>query len=150
MSLNWNISKVAKYANIEDAYDTDADGNSTLKADPHALIFWLGVIGLTNITRANAPEVYGRSKAAEEAYGLTYRREWQGSDIVNVPLSMEVVREHIGLSTNWGDSSTTEWATRVEKQKDMATPMTSAVVRAIVAADSHRYEQWSAKMEVAV
>lgn len=149
MALSWDIGNIKKYAGrVEAAYQkhesaSGADNGWRLIPEVEGLIFWLGVIGFTSITEANAAEVYGRSKVAETMFDIFYLTQWDNDadERMNIPLTMEVVREHIGLMTNHGNKSLTEWVNTLNKPWVRATKeMPKTVVRAMVTVEAWNFQ----------
>ncbi len=148
MPLNWNISKIKKYENnIEDAYvKTRADGsdeeyfdvNPTLKT----FIFWGGAVGFSSITKDNAAEYYARSKVYEKYNKTSFMQRWNNNEIENHYLTMEMVEETIGLSTNHSTISTTEWVKRLDKWLEKDFSPGKEVLKAELVINKHEYKNW--------
>lgn len=154
MPLNWSIKDIKKYQNnIEDAYvKTRADGSDEEYFDVNprlkTFIFWGGAVGFGSITKTNAAEYYARSKVYEKYNKTPFMQRWNNNEIEDHYLTMEMVEETIGLSTNHGTSSTTEWVKRINKWlKEVSSPGVS-VLKAEIVINKHEYEQWQNKKEL--
>lgn len=152
MALTWHIGNIRKYADNVDAawvkHDraSNIDNGWRLVPELEGLIFWLGVIGFGEITEKNAAEVYGRSKVAELLHEITYIRVFdeQEADYRNEPLTMEMVRDHIGLTTNHNRHSLTEWLNRSLynswSNDNLEEKMPKTVARAMVTVEAWKYQ----------
>lgn len=152
MPLNWSIKDIKKYKNnLDDAYVAIKEGNSEyfdVKPELKTLIFWGGAVGFTCISKANASEYYARSKVYEKYNKTSFMEKWsQGNGIEKVYLTMETVEDYIGLSTNHGTSSTTEWIKRFNKWLNKEEKVTVSLLKAELVVNKHEYEQWKAQKQ---
>ena len=86
------------------------------------LIFSGGMIGLSEITYANAPDWFARLRLCENIYDvyLTKKFDEDTNDYINVPISASAIFNHIGLNTNHSQYSQTEWLNNIKKyQKEV-------------------------------
>lgn len=92
MSLNWDLTKIKDYKKV------CWNGNE-MNPRTNTLIMMTMVIGIGEITEANAPEVFARLSFYETLRGAmmgrTLKRGYKPA-----PFTFEHVRAHIGLSTN--------------------------------------------------
>lgn len=120
MPLTWDIGEIKKYkGNLDDAYyKYVSSGKEGLRLQPliETLIFFGGAVGIGNITEKTAAEYYGRGKAIE-FYSGGFMQRWGNPEededpnkMYEMPLLPVYVYDHIGLTTNHGFMSTTEWA----------------------------------------
>jgi len=153
MPLNWDISKIKKYKNnIEDAYvKTRADGSDEEYFDVNpalkTFIFWGGAVGFSSITKDNAAEYYARSKVYEKYNKMSFMQRWNNNEIENHYLTMEMVEETIGLSTNHSTVSTTEWVIRLDKWLREDFSPGKEVLKAELVINKHEYKNWKKKKQ---
>jgi len=153
MPLNWNISNIKKYKNnLEDAYvKTKSDGSSEEYFDVNpelkTFIFWGGAAGYSAITKSNAAEYYARSKVYEKYGKTSFMQRWSGCEIEPLYLTMEMVEETIGLSTNHSTLSTTEWIKRFDKYLTEDSSPGVEVLKAEIVINKHEYQQWKKKKQ---
>jgi len=102
MSLNFELS------NIENYRETGYDAEGVLRPETKSLIFATMVVGIGRITKENAAEFYARLHAFERL-NSTYLTE-KGVDIYLTP---EDVKRHIGLTTNVANETRAKWLKRV-------------------------------------
>ena len=76
----------------------------------HYLMFSTMTIGMGEITKQNAPEFFRRIAVIQKLYGpaLTYRDPLDGKS-VEVFITFEDIKNHIGLKTNVGTISRTDF-----------------------------------------
>ena len=102
MSLNYNCQAVKNYENVcmkED--DTLSNLTETL--------IWAGAsVGYGEITKKNYVN-YHRRIAFIEAMRGAYLRTQKRSKVVDRPISLTDIKKHIGLHTNWGNKSDSQW-----------------------------------------
>ena len=102
MSLNYNCQAVEDYENVcmkED--DTLSNLTETL--------IWAGAsVGYGEITKKNYVS-YHRRIAFIEAMRGAYLRTQDGDKVVDSPISLTDIKKHIGLYTNWGNKSDSQW-----------------------------------------
>ena len=154
MSLNWNISKIEKYKdNLDDAYiavNPEGSGEQYYDVKPQlkTFIFWGAVAGFGSISKANAAEYYARSKVYEKYNKSSFMERWTEEDTLEpMYLTMEMVDETIGLSTNHSTVSTTEWVKRINKYLTQGTSPGVSVLKAEVILKKHEYQQWEAQKQ---
>jgi hypothetical protein len=126
MPLTWSITNIAMYEDDLDkawiTYNTEFGEQNDLVPLLRGLIFSGGMIGLSEITYANAPDWFARLRLCENIYDvyLTKRFDEDTSDYVNVPISAVAIFNHIGLNTNHSQYSQTEWLNNIKKyQKEV-------------------------------
>ena len=76
----------------------------------HYLMFSTMTIGMGEITKQNAPEFFRRIAVIQKLYGpaLTYRDPLDGKS-VEIFITFEDIKNHIGLKTNVGTISRTDF-----------------------------------------
>jgi hypothetical protein len=150
MPLTWNISEIEMYRDdINSAYYEINDGDEKrfdLIPITKNFIFWSGAVAIGWISESNAAEYYGRSKAIEEIIGQGFMQKWSkddngNSEIVEVYMTMQDVKNHIGLSTNHGMRNLTEWTKNFIRNNKTVSPE-AKTVRAIVNYHKYQYEKW--------
>jgi len=150
MPLTWNIGEIAMYKdNIDSAYIERNEGDGKyydLVPATKGFIFWGGVVAMGWITEINASEFYARTKVAEKITNITFMTRWGTKEngepfVEDVPMTMQDVKNHIGLSTNHGMRSTAEWVKIfVQNNKDVSPE--AKVVKAMLTVYKYEYEQW--------
>lgn len=125
MSLNWHIGNIKKYA---DGKHTEAwieieqfgQKGQILRPEIEGLIFWTCVVDLSAIKTSNINEFYGRTKVMENYYDKWYLTRWDEDtpQPTGVPMTMEVLQDHIGLSTNVTTRTRLQWAKRMTAMTD--------------------------------
>lgn len=121
MALHWNVSKVTKPDLWIKAVETEMGGyrkptpedkpedvKEILNGTTHAMIFALMRVGQRSITEKNWREVYARMRLIELSEGG--KTGYFGTSGKVTP---QIVREHIGLSTNVSDESRASFMKRV-------------------------------------
>ena len=90
MALHWNVSACAEAATSNEGWPLT-----------NALIYATMFIGINRITEKNVDEFYARLATYEEMFRpLTWKHD-EGSDSpVNVPTTLDDIKQRIGLSTN--------------------------------------------------
>lgn len=78
------------------------------------LIFASMLVGLGEITEANAEEWHRRISKIESIHG-TYRTRREGDMNMPHPYTMEEIRAHIGLKVNVADVSPRKWDAQIKK-----------------------------------
>jgi len=113
MSLNWNVSKIdtTKYPDLWVDMVEDARGNTRypeenekptgqyLNPKTEHMIFLSMIVGIGSITEKNWKEFYARCRMYEGVCGPFWRSYKDGKHTPQMT-TPEVVRDHIGLSTN--------------------------------------------------
>ncbi len=102
MSLNWNCEAVEDFDNVcmkED--DTLSNLTETL--------IWAGAsVGYGEITKKNYVNYHKRMAFIEAMRGVYLRTEVRGK-VVDRPITVNDIKKHIGLHTNWGNKSDSQW-----------------------------------------
>ena len=93
MALNWNVSKVENFKTV--CYNADGKVNGVTET----LIWATMIIGMNGITEKNAEEFFFRISMREKLHGAL-RRDWSGENPVDVFVTWDEVKTHIGLGTN--------------------------------------------------
>lgn len=157
MPLTWNIGNIEMYKDkVECAYIERDDGGQKyfdLVPITKHFIFWSGAVAMGYITDLNASEYYGRSKAIEEILNQGFMEEWKEDangnwEIIQVQMTMQDVKNHIGLSTNHGMRNLTEWVNNFVRNNSTVSP-DAKTVRAIVNYHKYQYERWEKQNEAA-
>ena len=103
MSLNWNCEAVEDYENVcmkED--DTLSNLTETL--------IWAGAsVGYGEITKKNYVNYHRRIAFIEAMRGAYLRTTEVRGTVVDRPISLTDIKKHIGLHTNWGNKSDSQW-----------------------------------------
>lgn len=108
MSLDWNISNVADHKVT--CYVGD-EGARRLAPVTEGLIWYTMLCDMGRITEGNWPDFYQRIKLLEGLRGaIVY--DGNGDDLLITP---EMVRAHIGLSTNVSNVALSKWQNRILK-----------------------------------
>lgn len=151
MPLTWNIGEIEMYKdNINSAYIEREEGGEKhfdLVPITKTFIFWGGAVAMGWITESNASEYYGRSKTIEEVIGAGFMQDWEKDkndqwQVVEVYMTMQDVKNHIGLSTNHGMRNLTEWSNNFVRNNKTVSPE-AKIVRAMVNYHKYQYEKWS-------
>ena len=102
MSLNYNCQAVKDYENVcmkED--DTLSNLTETL--------IWAGAsVGYGEITKKNYVNYHKRMAFIEAMRGVYLRTEVRGK-VVDRPITVNDIKKHIGLHTNWDNKSDSQW-----------------------------------------
>ena len=93
MALNWNVGKVENFKTV--CYNADGKVNAATET----LIWATMIIGMNSITEKNAEEFFIRISMRERLHGAL-RRDWSGDKPVDVFVTWDEVKAHIGLGTN--------------------------------------------------
>lgn len=93
MALNWNVGKVKDFKTV--CYNADGKVNAVTET----LIWASMIIGVSDITEKNAEEFFFRISMREKLHGAL-RRDWSGENPVDVFVTWDEVKAHIGLGTN--------------------------------------------------
>ena len=150
MPLTWNIGEIKMYKdNVKAAYIEREEGDEKvfdLVPITKHFIFWGGAVAMGFITESNASEYYGRSKAIEEVVGQGFMEEWTKDEndqwqISQKYMTMQDVKDHIGIGTNHGMRNLTEWSNNFVRNNKTVSPE-AKTVRAIVNYHKYQYEKW--------
>ena len=102
MSLDWNLSKIENHEKrcwIPEGPEQE----KRMAYDTEALIFMTISVGMGCITEENWEQFYKRTAIAETAFGTFLRkRHKETGELVDVPITPDIVRDHIGLRCNVG------------------------------------------------
>ena len=117
MSLNWNLSKIENHEALCFEVATEDSpmrgrkaGESYLKPETDVLIWACMMVGLRGITATNWPTFWARIALWEKLYGsLLSGWDTDKGTRIDYPMTAELVRAHIGLSTNVGDVTDAKW-----------------------------------------
>ena len=102
MSLNWNCEAVEDFDNVCMKED------NTLSNLTETLI-WAGAsVGYGEITKKNYVNYHKRIAFLEAMRGVYLRTEVRGK-VVDRPITVNDIKKHIGLHTNWGNKSDSQW-----------------------------------------
>jgi hypothetical protein len=102
MSLNWNCEAVEDFDNVCMKED------NTLSNLTETLI-WAGAsVGYGEITKKNYVNYHKRMAFIEAMRGVYLRTEVRGK-VVDRPITIDDIKKHIGLHTNWGNKSDSQW-----------------------------------------
>jgi len=114
MSLNWNVADVANSEAIC-FYEFERDGEQCrrLTQSTENLIFLTMVVGMGSITEDNYKEFYKRVALYEGLRGPVQLRLNDGGHYVEVPYTLEDIRQHIGLRTNVSEEKPAAWRKRI-------------------------------------
>lgn len=125
MTLDWNTTKVKYFnENPDELWVTYRKGtkeeHEDLNAETKALIFGTMSIGIGDLKYKTAPDFYARWKIMENYDRLYLYSEFvydenDNSELKYTYLTPDVVIKHLGLSTNVGYVSRTEWIRRYVK-----------------------------------
>ncbi len=157
MPLTWNIGEIKMYKDdTRVAYiEREQDGEKYYDLVPTTkhFIFWGGAVAMGWINESNAAEYYGRSKAIEEIVNQGFMEEWVKDEndqwqVSQKYMTMQDVKDHIGLSTNHGMRNLTEWSNNFVRNNKTVSP-DSKIVRAIVNYHKYQYERWEKQNEAA-
>ena len=109
MSLNYNCQAVKDYENVclkED--DTLSNLTETL--------IWAGAsVGYGEITKKNYVNYHKRIAFIEAMRGVYLRKADETTDprlsdkLCDRPITIDDIKKHIGLHTNWGNKSDSQW-----------------------------------------
>ena len=113
MSLNYNLERIAQFKdNFDLAYQEykGMDGTYTdVKRDLKQLIFSSMMISLNSITYKNVAEWYSRLLVCEEIYHMNVFEEWEGNELIKIPIEPKSLTQYLGLATNSTNRSRSEW-----------------------------------------
>tara|TARA_R110001599_G_scaffold10033_1_gene49656 strand:- start:2069 stop:2464 length:396 start_codon:yes stop_codon:yes gene_type:complete len=102
MSLNWNCEAVEDFDNVCMKED------NTLSNLTETLI-WAGAsVGYGEITKKNYVNYHKRMAFIEAMRGVYLRTEVRGK-VVDRPITINDIKKHIGLHTNWDNKSDSQW-----------------------------------------
>ena len=120
MTLNWSTEKVVYFKDNPDElwvdYERDrGESYSDVNAQTKSMIFASMAVGIGNLTDANAKEWYARWKIMEKYDGIYFTSSFIDGEYVDNTLPPEIVKKHIGLSTNVSYIKSSDWAIRLAK-----------------------------------
>lgn len=120
MTLDWNTSKVKYFNdNPDELWVTYRKGTTEehedVNAETKSLIFGTMSVGIGDLKYKNAPDFYARWKIMEHYDRLYLYSEFENSELKYTYLTPSVLIKHLGLSTNVGYVSRTEWIRRYVK-----------------------------------
>lgn len=105
MSLNWKIDKIKDYK-TKCWIKYSPGGKEQLNPVTEVLIWACMAVDLTGITEQNCIEFYTRLSVYEDTFGaFLHSVEGEGDKPVKQPITLQDVRDHIGLSTNVSNKS---------------------------------------------
>ncbi len=102
MPLNWRLSKIHDYEKLCWEPDPDAPNDperNRLKPLTNSLIWATIPVGINQITEKNFEKFFLRLSAIEQVSG-TFLNEIRDDKIVERPITLAEVKQHIGLWTN--------------------------------------------------
>lgn len=110
MALSWDLTKVV---DREVKYPADAEGRQNVVT--YALIWATMLAGIGEITEKTAGEFYARVHTYEVLQGaLVKGQDEETLDWVDMPITLEQVRDHIGLRTNvFPTEARAKWLKRI-------------------------------------
>jgi len=108
MSLDWSIE------NIENYKELCWGENDRMNPVTEALIWAGNSIGFNNITEKNYKELYIRINMWERGVH-SFLQQSNAGVRVDTPLTLDNVRQHIGLSTNWSTMTNTQFGKHLIK-----------------------------------
>jgi hypothetical protein len=155
MPLTWDIGKIEMYKdNVQSAYIERDEGDGKvfdLVPVTKNFIFWGGAVAMGFITKSNASEYYGRSKAIEEIINQGFMEKWTKDEndewqVSQKYITMQDVKDHIGIATNHGMRNLTEWSNNFVRNNKTVSPE-AKTVRAIVNYHKYQYERWEKQSE---
>lgn len=155
MPLTWYIGDIEMYKDdVEKAYiEREENGQKVYDLVPETktFIFWGGAVGYGQITKKNAAEYYARSKVVEKICDVSFMTGWEkDSDdqwvTKDILLTMQNVKDHIGLSTNHSTFNTKEWLDIFVRNNSTVCP-DKKVLRAMLTVYKHEYEKWEKENE---
>jgi hypothetical protein len=114
MSLDWNLEKIADreavcYVEDEQAAARGEENRFRLNPVTDAIIWKTMSVGMGQITVKNFEEFFVRAKMSEAVFGSSMT-DGHGMD---VGLTREDIRRHIGLSTNVSGMTEAQFARRL-------------------------------------
>ena len=131
MSLNYNLERIAQFKdNFDLAYQEykGMDGAYTdVKRDLKQLIFASMMISLNSITYKNVAEWYSRLLVCEEIYHMNVFEEWEGNELIKIPIEPKSLTQYLGLATNSTNRSRSEWV-KIMLQNNKDTKYTSTTL----------------------
>lgn len=113
MSLNWNLSEIDNHDEI--CYVGEGD-ERRLAGLTNALIQMTMLVGLGDITEANAREFYTRLKLLERLDG-PFLHDTKDGKRTPYYITARDVLAHVGLATNVSDETRAAWLKRQMKYK---------------------------------
>lgn len=117
MSLRWDITKIDNYKEVcYDDYDAEKE-TGTLSAVTEALIHYTAFVKVYGITQKNWEDVYKRISLHEKLFGpilMQYKKDHDPdspNEYRREPqfITAQNVYDHIGLSTNGGADTWTQY-----------------------------------------
>lgn len=124
MSLNWDATKIQYfkdnpdelYSEVYAGFGDETNTYTDLNVETKSLVFGSMGIGIGSITKSNYLDFYARWKVIEKFDSSFYvYATFVGNEKIYHHLTLDVVKKHIGLSTNVGFESATKWAQRISK-----------------------------------
>lgn len=110
MSLNWDTRNVEYFKKNPDELWVNDD----LNVETKSLVFGSMSIGIGSITEKNCIDFYARWKTLEKLDKAFYLYSvFIDNEKTYQYLTMDIVRKHIGLSTNVGFESQSNWSKRM-------------------------------------
>lgn len=106
MGLNWSVEKVK---DRETVCFYQKDGEQYLKAKTESLIFYSMSCGYSSITEKNVATVAARVLAMERIFGASVTN----GDGTKAPITVQDIKDHIGLSTNASNETEASWRKRM-------------------------------------
>jgi len=121
MSLNWNLTKIAnldevcyEIATKDNVHRGVMAGQAYLKAESETLIWACMAVGMGGITEANHETFYARLSIYEKLNGAFLQvYDEEAKKAHDQPVTLELVKLHIGLSTNVSNETAAKWAKRI-------------------------------------
>jgi hypothetical protein len=100
MSLDWRLTKIKDYETLCWLPDPVAPaGRKRLNPVTNVIIWATMPVGMNQITEKNYDKFFVRLSALESAFG-SYLKEVNRDELVDRPITLAEVRQHIGLATN--------------------------------------------------
>lgn len=114
MPLVWNTESVKYFSeNPDELWVTynkgTSDEYSDVNPETKSLIFGTMSIGINSIKYSTAPDFYARWKILEKYVHHYLYHIYQNGEFEYVYLSPDILRKHMGLSTNASSRSLSEW-----------------------------------------
>lgn len=103
MPLNYNCQAVKDHKNVCMKED------DTLSNLTHTLILVGGSVGYGEITKKNYVNYHKRIAFIEAVRGAYLRTQDSEGEVVDVPITIDDIKKHIGLWTNWSNKSDSQW-----------------------------------------
>lgn len=121
MSLNWNVSKIPNHEEVcftiaeeDDRRSGIKKGDRRLKPETDALIWYTMATGVGwGINDQNVQEFIWRIRFWDKLEGPLVRTVDENGEWKDDPIPEDIIRQHIGLSTNVAYESRDEWLRRM-------------------------------------